>query len=430
MNLRNNKHFSFNWITLFLLTISTISFGQQSVNINFSGHLYFGFDYQMCTPTETNASPVKDFPLTFIADSGDSIELVTNSVGVFTVNSTFNSNLFSLIPSPLLDANTLNGVTTFDAVIIQKHINGTEPINCPFSRIAADANRDGAITEEDADTIRQAVVNNNPFTIEESWRIAPRFLAPTSFNFQHITAFTDKFWRTESSSPFDATLMLLGETYDYLGDQPVQHNEKTWMNGIRNWSFFPDNPAKCDTFQYDFVLIKLGDVNNSATINNLNTNSIADFSAVTYDITALTAENLTDEMELVVKIKSTYPLEGYQLGLKIDPEIIQINNVHPIEKDFEQSLNDYNTKLEEIAAGHLRTAWIVNYEKHPNGIDISGFREIIRLDVTLLTDKLKNSDLPNIVSFDNELLPYEFISGLQLLEEKDIKVMIKIRPKK
>lgn len=70
----------------------------------------------------------------------------------------------------------LNGVTTFDIVLISKHILGIQPLDNPYKMIAADANRSNTITTFDLVAIRKLILqiedsfpNNNP-----SWRFIPR----------------------------------------------------------------------------------------------------------------------------------------------------------------------------------------------------------------------------------------------------------------
>jgi hypothetical protein len=51
--------------------------------------------------------------------------------------------------APEKDDNPLNGVTTYDLVLISKHILGLEPLDSPYKMIAADANKSGSITTFD-----------------------------------------------------------------------------------------------------------------------------------------------------------------------------------------------------------------------------------------------------------------------------------------
>ncbi|HMX41290.1 MAG TPA: hypothetical protein PKD78_13220, partial [Saprospiraceae bacterium] len=48
--------------------------------------------------------------------------------------------------TPTHDVNPLNGVSTYDLVLISKHILGLEPLPTPYKMIAADANKSGSIT--------------------------------------------------------------------------------------------------------------------------------------------------------------------------------------------------------------------------------------------------------------------------------------------
>ena len=51
---------------------------------------------------------------------------------------------------PIKDDNPLNGVTTYDRVLISRHYRGIELLNSPYKIIAADVNRDGMVTELDS----------------------------------------------------------------------------------------------------------------------------------------------------------------------------------------------------------------------------------------------------------------------------------------
>lgn len=64
-----------------------------------------------------------------------------------------------------------NGVSTFDIVLIQKHILGIDLLDSPYKHIAADVNKSGTITAFDIVQIRQLVLEIIPeFPNNESWR--------------------------------------------------------------------------------------------------------------------------------------------------------------------------------------------------------------------------------------------------------------------
>lgn len=59
---------------------------------------------------------------------------------------------------PQNNANWLNGVTTFDLVLISKHILGITPLSSPLKMIAADANRSNSITTFDIVQLRKVLL--------------------------------------------------------------------------------------------------------------------------------------------------------------------------------------------------------------------------------------------------------------------------------
>jgi len=73
--------------------------------------------------------------------------------------------------TPTLDANPINGVSTFDIVLINKHILQSQLLDSPYKMIAADANRSGSITTLDLIQIRRLILNiTTNFPNNTSWR--------------------------------------------------------------------------------------------------------------------------------------------------------------------------------------------------------------------------------------------------------------------
>lgn len=70
--------------------------------------------------------------------------------------------------------NPLNGVTSFDLLLIQKHITGLREFTTMEQYIAADINNDGLITVEDIWEGRRLILGNQTeFSNNNSWRIFP-----------------------------------------------------------------------------------------------------------------------------------------------------------------------------------------------------------------------------------------------------------------
>ncbi|MCI4650971.1 T9SS type A sorting domain-containing protein, partial [Phaeodactylibacter sp.] len=73
--------------------------------------------------------------------------------------------------TPQRDGDYLNGVSTFDLVLISKHILGVEPLNSPYKRIAADANNSGSITTLDLIQLRKLILSiSTELPNNTSWR--------------------------------------------------------------------------------------------------------------------------------------------------------------------------------------------------------------------------------------------------------------------
>lgn len=76
--------------------------------------------------------------------------------------------------SPRLDTLPLNGVTTFDLVLISKYILGLEDLDSPYKLLAADVNRSGDISIMDLIELRRLILNiNDRFENNTSWRFVP-----------------------------------------------------------------------------------------------------------------------------------------------------------------------------------------------------------------------------------------------------------------
>lgn len=80
--------------------------------------------------------------------------------------------------TPTKNDNPTNGVTTYDLVLISKHILGLEPFNSPYKMIAADANRSGSITTFDIVELRKLILGiYTELPANESWRFVDKSFA-------------------------------------------------------------------------------------------------------------------------------------------------------------------------------------------------------------------------------------------------------------
>lgn len=93
----------------------------------------------------------------------------TTEDGQFIFEDLENNGDYSIAPNK--DYFDLNGVTTFDLVVINKHILGTDPMISPYQLIAADANKSNSISTLDLVHIRKLILLiEESYTHNTSWR--------------------------------------------------------------------------------------------------------------------------------------------------------------------------------------------------------------------------------------------------------------------
>ncbi len=164
----------------------------------------------------------------------------------------------------------LNGVSTFDLVLISKHILGLNTFDSPYKYIAADINKSGTITAFDMVQLRQLILNvHTEFPNNQSWR------------------FVDKAYRFTSNAP-------LSESF----------NEVITVENLT------DNRMKTD-----FVGVKIGDINGNATTNSLLGAEARDNRAVFNFQIADQLIRAGEMVDIPVKAATIADLEGYQFTL-------------------------------------------------------------------------------------------------------------------
>jgi hypothetical protein len=181
--------------------------------------------------------------------------------------------------TPLKDDNPANGVTTFDLVMIEKHILAIEPLNSPYKLIAADANRSGSITTFDIIAIRKLILGiSTDFPNNTSWRFVDQgYVFPNPSNpFQEM---------------FPENISYTNITEDRSSDH--------------------------------FIGVKIGDVNNSAIANShMGTEARGQGSILFFDV----EDRLVKAgEEFSVEFESAEAVRGYQFTLNTrDLEVLEV----------------------------------------------------------------------------------------------------------
>ncbi len=158
-----------------------------------------------------------------VAGSNAVPPFLTNGDGAYNFNNIPMNGNYTV--TPVKDINYLNGVTTFDLVLISKHILNIQLLDSPYKIIAADANRSNSVTTFDLVKLRRLILSIDTELAENtSWRFVDMdFAFPNAAN------------------PFQTT--------------------------------FPEvislNDLSSNEVAADFIGVKVGDVNGSAIPNSL-----------------------------------------------------------------------------------------------------------------------------------------------------------------
>ncbi len=215
------------------------------------------------------------------------VEVNVNTVNPFTT--TFDGNYafynlpfggdYSVVPAK--NTEPLNGVTTFDLVLIQKHILGTKLLESPYKMIAADINNSGSITTLDLLEMRKLILFLVPnFPNNSSWRFID-----ADFEFPN------------ADNPFE-----------------------TAFPEYKSFNNLPNSEI------VNFIGVKVGDVNGSANPNDL---TQTDDRNLRQNIPFRIENQSFEKNELVVatiKKETFHPLEGFQFSLKFDADILEYQN--------------------------------------------------------------------------------------------------------
>ncbi|MBK9014610.1 MAG: proprotein convertase P-domain-containing protein [Saprospiraceae bacterium] len=120
---------------------------------------------------------VENVSVNINSPSGFNSDLATNAAGFYGVNVDDGGD-YTITPQ--YDQEPLNGVSTFDLVLISKHILGVAPLGSPYKVIAADANKSNSVTTFDLVEIRKLILFiNSDFPNNTSWRFVDASRSPS-----------------------------------------------------------------------------------------------------------------------------------------------------------------------------------------------------------------------------------------------------------
>jgi Cohesin domain len=231
---------------------------------------------------------------------------VTKSDGVYAFPNMPVGGAYKVMPKK--NINPMNGVSTLDLLLIQKHILGVQSITSPYRLIAADINKSNDISSVDLVELRKLILGvYESFPDNESWRFVP-----SDYKFK------------SSTNPFD-------------GSFPE-------FNSISKFS---------QNVSADFVGIKIGDVNGSVTPNQLMGSEVRSPGKM---LTMHTEEQLfkvNEIIEVPVSINSEEVIQGYQFTIGFD--ITKLQFLTTSSPNTEMTMSNFGTQ--HVTEGILTTSF-------------------------------------------------------------------------
>ncbi len=192
---------------------------------------------------------------------------------------------FNYTITPFLDEDVLNGVSTFDLVLISRHILGVDLLDSPYKIIAADVNHSGNVSTLDVVVLQKVILGLLPdFPDNTSWRFV------------------------------DA---------GYVFPDPAN----PWFAGGFPESIFLFN-LQYDELFADFVAVKVGDVNNTVALfagEQAEVHSGEPLFLQTADREVSAGEHFNCSFRL-----SEEDLAGLQASLHFDPQALAFERLHPV----------------------------------------------------------------------------------------------------
>ncbi len=218
--------------------------------------------------------------------------------------------------APQKDTDPLNGVSTFDLVLISKHILSTQLLNSPYKMIAADVNRSAAITTFDLVELRKMILFiQDGFSNNTSWR-------------------------------------FIKKDYDFENPQNPLNEMFPEVIGLNNLDE--------TELEADFVAVKIGDVNGNATTNNLQNSDDRSSQKLTF---YTSNKKLTTNESFVIdfKAKDFQNINGFQFTLNFDTEVLEFQDIIPHSVSSKE-----NFGLSLLSKGAITTSW---FDAHPKTIN-------------------------------------------------------------
>ncbi|TAK33934.1 MAG: HYR domain-containing protein [Saprospiraceae bacterium] len=288
------------------------------------------------------------------------IELNGNSTGT-TLTNAQGAYQFDNLPlgydytlTPNLNDNPLNGVTTYDLVLLHRHILNIEPLQSPYKLIAGDINNNAALSVSDVVDMRKVILY-----------ILPEFPNNTSWRFvDGAYVFPDP------NDPFNP---------------PFPE-----VNNINNLTSTGSEP--------DFVAVKIGDLNSSAIANGLlsgtdDRNSGEGLTLMAQDRMVKAGEKVTVDFSASLK-----DVAGYQFTLNFDTKALQLDKL-----TTGPQVEESNFGMALLEQGAITASWDQLAATHSDAVQLLFSLTFTASQDALLSNSLTlNSRFTKAESYNND----------------------------
>lgn len=314
-------------------------------------------------------------------------------------STTMNNELRVRPTCPNTPADYLDGCTTMDLLLIDRHISGIQPFTDGYQKLAADVNKSNSITSADKTMLQQLILGVTTSFTRNSWEwFEPSYIAqfPTGF----------------FNSPWQYCLSAIWPNVGGFGE--------------RRWTGLSRNQIATNQLAYFvYKTVKIGDVgrgNSSVAPNSYICFPPVYFGENDTDSRTVSGESLisqaelrkNDEIEVAISVEVDAELSAIMLPLSIDDKYLET-----IEVNF---LNDFSPKYHYSKLTKTLTILDVTADPESKIKLVNGENVIVRLKV--------KQDIKNIfdhISWERNLrnielinVDAEYTSGNVSLELKNV----------
>jgi len=250
--------------------------------------------------------PVKD--VTVLLDGSEKESLSTNE-GMYLFDAVAQGENYIIIPNKNDDM--MNGISTIDLVMIQRHILGVEKITSPYRLIAADVNKDAKVSAADLIDLRKVILGTQAsFTNNKSWRFVDKAYTFQDPSFAFAEAFPEVYTITQLSAAMTV----------------------------------------------DFTAIKVGDINGDVEANANSTKAATRSNNALVLTTGNQTYTSNQNIVVPVTVVENAEVSGFQFTVEFDKDqfnLVAVNSTLP-------SITDYNFGLTNLSEGKVTMSYSTN----------------------------------------------------------------------